>query len=162
MRPPPIENGSLTSRPEFQTFKSGGNVDADLALHAERLQGNGIVGAADQHIAAGADAKRGTALRAGVSSRQIARPEMGDRREDAPGQRGFLGDTDIQANLADGRDVAILGHALDTQYAAEIGDGADDEADRGAAAAFEHANLHTRHRRLRTSATKRNGKSRCG
>src|SRR5215467_11659441 len=95
-------NVSLTSRPEFQAFKSGGNVDANLALQAERLQGNGIVGAADQHIATGPDTKGGAALRTGISARQIARSEAGDRREDAPGQRGFLGDAEIEANLANG------------------------------------------------------------
>ena len=51
----------LTSRPEFQALKSGCDVDADLALQAERLQRDGIVGAADQRVAAGADAERGRA-----------------------------------------------------------------------------------------------------
>src|SRR5690242_1408486 len=47
------ERRALSSGPEFQALKSGSNVDADLTLQADRLQGNGIVGAADQHIATG-------------------------------------------------------------------------------------------------------------
>ena len=45
-------------------------------------------------------------------------------------------------DFADGGDVAILRHAVGAQHAAEIGHGADDEADAGAAAAFENADLH--------------------
>src|ERR1700681_2112090 len=37
-------NESLPSRPQFQAFQSGSNADADLALHAERLQRDRIVG----------------------------------------------------------------------------------------------------------------------
>src|ERR1700756_2328117 len=44
----------LPSRTEFQALEPGGDVDADLALQAERLQRDGIVGAADQRVAASA------------------------------------------------------------------------------------------------------------
>src|SRR4051794_880630 len=50
------------ARPQFQALEPRGNADADLALHAERLQCDRIIGAADQHVAADADAKRRTAL----------------------------------------------------------------------------------------------------
>src|SRR6478735_9690300 len=40
------ERPLLASRPEFQALESGGDVDADLALQAERLQRDRIVGAA--------------------------------------------------------------------------------------------------------------------
>src|ERR1700737_4426914 len=56
----PGDDGSacfLTSRPEFQAFQPGRDVDADLALQAERLQGDRIVGTADQHVAADTDAE---------------------------------------------------------------------------------------------------------
>ena len=59
-----------------------------------------------------------------------------------PRPRGFLGDAEIEADLLDGGDVTVFRHALDAQHAAEMGYRADDEADAGAAAAFEHADLH--------------------
>ena len=55
-------------------------------------------------------------------------------------------------DLTDGGDVAVLRHAVGAQHAAEIGHGADDEADAGAAAAFENADLHALHRLLRAGA----------
>src|SRR6516165_3385973 len=134
----------LPSRPKFQTLQTRGDVDADLALHAQGLQRDGIVGTANQHIAADADADRGASLRARVVAGEIAWPEAGDRRIDRPAERGLLGDTEIDANFADGGDIAVLRHALDTEHAAEIGHRAHDEADAGTAAAFEHADPHTR------------------
>src|SRR5262249_31971308 len=125
----------LTSRPEFQTLEPGGDVEADLTLQAQRLQRDRVVGAADQPIAAATDANRCAALRAGIIAGEITRPEPVDRRVDGPGQRGFLGDAEIEPNLADGRDVAVLRKALHPQHATKIGDGADDKADAGAAAA---------------------------
>src|ERR1700727_3540109 len=107
----------LPSRAKLEALQSGRDVEAALALHAQRLQRDRIVGTADQHIAADADADRRAALRAGVIARQIARPEPRDRRPDAPGQRGFLGDAEIDADLANGRDIAILRHAVDAQHA---------------------------------------------
>src|SRR5258705_12721452 len=56
----------LTPRPQFQAFQSGGNADANLALHAQGLQSDRIRGAADQHIAADTDAERRAALRADI------------------------------------------------------------------------------------------------
>src|SRR6516165_8143052 len=109
----------LPSRPKFQTLQTRGDVDADLALHAQGLQRDGIVGTANQHIAADADADRGASLRARVVAGEIAWPEAGDRRIDRPAERRLLG-------------------------AAEIGHRAHDEADAGTAAAFEHADPHTR------------------
>ena len=65
----------LPSRPQLQALQSGRDVQAHLALHAERLQRDRIVRAADQHVAADADADRGAALRAGVIAGEIAGPE---------------------------------------------------------------------------------------
>src|ERR1700733_6670098 len=132
---------SLTSGTQFQAFKSGGDVQADLALQAQRLQRDRIVGAADQHVAAGADTDRSAALRAGIVAGEITGSQTPYRRKPAPGQRGFLGNAEIDADFTNGRDVTILRHAVDAQHAAEIGDRADDEADAGPAAAFEHADL---------------------
>src|ERR1700733_4778482 len=120
---------SLTSGTQFQAFKSGGDVQANLALQAQRLQRDRIVGTADQHVAAGADADRGAALRAGIIAGEIAGSQAPDGGKHAPGKRRFLGDAEIDADLADGRDVAIFRHALDTQHATEIGYRTDDETD---------------------------------
>ncbi|MHC2402946.1 hypothetical protein ACVMGC_007490 [Bradyrhizobium barranii subsp. barranii] len=128
-----------TTRTEFQTLEAGGDVEADLALHAERLERDRIVGATDQCVATDTDADRGAALRAGIIAREITGAEPIDRREHAPGKRGLLGDADVEAHFADGRDVAILRQTVGTQDAAEIGHRSHDEADAGAAAAFEHA-----------------------
>ena len=62
------------ARAKFQALQPGRDVEADLALHAERLQRDRIVGAADQHVAADADANRRAALRAGVIAGEIAGP----------------------------------------------------------------------------------------
>src|SRR3954452_4431973 len=62
-----IVNGRiLTTGPEFQALEAGRDVEADLALQAERLERDRIVGAADQHVAADTDAERRAALRARV------------------------------------------------------------------------------------------------
>jgi hypothetical protein len=137
----------LPPRPQLQAFQSGGDAEADLALQAERLQRDRIVGAADQHIAAGADPDRRTALSAGISAGEIAGPEPRHRREHTPGQRRFLGDAEIEAHFPDGRDIAVL-ESLGAQHANEVGHRADDEADAGAAAAFEDADLDPLHRLL--------------
>src|SRR5882724_3157266 len=41
--------GELPARPQFQALKPGGDVEADLALNAERLQRDRIVGTANQN-----------------------------------------------------------------------------------------------------------------
>src|SRR6267154_5529422 len=82
-----------------------------------------------------------SALRAGIVAGEIAGPEPRHRRVDAPGQRRFLGDAEIETDLADGRDIAVLRHALDAQDATEIGHRADNETEACTAAALEHADL---------------------
>ena len=59
-------------------------------------------------VAADADAERRAALRAGIIAGEIAGPEPRHRRIHAPGQRRFLGDAEIETDLADGRDVAVF------------------------------------------------------
>ena len=78
------DDEELTSRTEFQAFQTGGDVDADLALHAERLKRDGIVGAADQNVAADADTERGAALGTGISAGEIARRQLRDGCENTP------------------------------------------------------------------------------
>jgi hypothetical protein len=75
----------LAARTQFKRGETCRNVEADLTLHAERLQCERIGGAADQNVAAKADADRGAALRACVVAGEIARSEPRHRRVDAPG-----------------------------------------------------------------------------
>src|ERR1700722_15002555 len=56
----------LASRPKFQAFQPGRYTEADLALHADRLQRDRIVRAAYQRIAPDPDANRRASLSAGV------------------------------------------------------------------------------------------------
>lgn len=53
-----------------------------------------------------------------------------------------MGDAEIDADLADGSDVAVFRPAVDMQDATEIGDGTDDEANACTAAAFEDTDLN--------------------
>src|SRR5581483_697151 len=131
----------LSSRTQFQAFQTGGDAQADLALQAERLKRDRVVGAADQHVAAGTDADSRAALRASIIAGEIARTEPLRRREHAPGQCGLLRDAEIDADLPDGGDIEVVGPAADAEHATEIGDGSHDEADARPAPAFQHADL---------------------
>jgi hypothetical protein len=142
----------LPPRPQFQPFDAQRKIDSDLALYTERLQRDRVRRAADQHVAAEADPERRAALCAGVVAGQIARSEPRYRRVDGPSQRRFLGDADVEPDLADGGDVAVIRRAIDAQHATKIGDRTNDEADARAAASFEHADLHARHWLLRSGA----------
>src|SRR5579863_3096206 len=137
-------NGALTSRTQFQAFEARRDAQADLSLQAERLKRDRIVGTADQDVAASPDANRRASLCAGIIAGEVAGPEISRRREYTPGERCFLCDAEIDADLADGSDVAVFRPAVDAEHAAEIGDRTHDEADARAAAAFEHADLNQR------------------
>src|SRR5579864_3862053 len=52
----------LPARTQFQAFQTGRDAQADLALQAERLKCDRVVGATDQDVAAGADADGRAAL----------------------------------------------------------------------------------------------------
>src|SRR5258705_1925261 len=114
-----VERDRLSSRPQFQAFQPGRDADADLALHAKRLQRDRIVRSADQRVAADADTERRAALRAGIVAGKVARSKPRHRRKHAPGQHRLLGDAEIESDLADGRDIAVFRHALGAQHAAE-------------------------------------------
>src|SRR5438067_13805941 len=79
----------------------GCDVETAVAFEADRLQRNRAVGAADQHIGAGADPNRSASARADVIPRQRSRCEAAARREDAPNQHAALGIADIDAEFVD-------------------------------------------------------------
>src|ERR1700683_1707623 len=134
----------LPPRPKLQAFQPGRDIESDLTLQAQRLQRDRIVRAAHQHIATNPDPERRAAICADIVAREIAEPELHDRRVDAPGQRRFLGEADTGPPLPRGPGIAVLRPALGSQHATEVGDRANDEADAGAASAFEDADLHAR------------------
>src|SRR5882724_7719875 len=90
--------------PQFQAFKARGDAETDLSLYAHRLQRDGIVRTADQHVATDTDAERGAGIGADVIAGEIALPEPRHRREHIPGERGLLGDTDIETHFLDDGD----------------------------------------------------------
>src|ERR1700759_3662649 len=94
-------SAALSSRPQLQAFQSGRDTEADLTLHADRLQRDRIVRAAEQHVTADPDAERRTAVRAGVVARKIARAKPRCRRIHRPSQRRLLGDAEVDTDLLD-------------------------------------------------------------
>src|SRR5438105_2816733 len=75
----------------------GCDVETAVAFEADRLQRNRAVGAADQHIGAGADPDRSASARADIIARQHSRREATARREDTPNQHAALRIADIDA-----------------------------------------------------------------
>lgn len=108
---------------------------ANLALHTQRLQRNGVVRTTNQHISADAEANGGAGVGAGIFAGEVALREPRHRCKHVPGERGFLCNTDVETHFLDNRDITIFRHPLDAQHASEIGDGSHDEADAGPAAA---------------------------
>src|SRR5690349_3463219 len=92
----------------LQGYRSdaGGDVEADAALDADRLQGDLLVRTADQHVRTQADAERGTRGHAAVISGESARADR-TWREDEPDDASFLGETDIHAVPVDRPRVAL-------------------------------------------------------
>src|SRR5438477_6600764 len=138
-----IPDSASASRAQLHRFKTGRNAEADLALDAQRLQRDRILRTADQPVRADADTRCRAALRASIAAGNVAGAKPADWSKDAPCQCRLLGDTEIDTDLLDARDIEIIGTAIGPQHAAQIGDRADDEADAGAAATFKHTDLNT-------------------
>ena len=92
---PPSGEEKLLSETQFQARNASGDVESRLPLHAERLQGHGIVRAADQRIRACAAAERSIGLPADIIAGEIAEADLRRRRENGPHQRGRFGEADI-------------------------------------------------------------------
>ena len=58
------------------TFLPGGHIELGLPLQGKRLQGDGAVGAADQHVRADAGANRRLCGRADIMARQRTKPAI--------------------------------------------------------------------------------------
>jgi len=125
---------------------AGRDVQPGLALHADRLQRVSIRGAADQEIAAAADADRCIGADATIGARKFTISEAVVRCIDGPGELGLRGDTEIEANPAHGGDIRFGPAAFALEYAFETGHRAYDEADILAALALQDAGANRRRR----------------
>src|SRR5580704_7591193 len=125
---------------------AGRNVQPGLALHAERLQRVGILRTADQEVAAASDPYRRVGADPAVVARELAAPNPAARCVHRPGKLGLLGEAEIDAKPADGRDVGLGRASVAFEHALEAGDGADDEADILAALALQDTGTNRRQR----------------
>ena len=133
-------------RLQLEIGDAGRDVQSGLALHADRLQRVGIRRAADQEIAAAADADRRIGADAAIIAGEFAAPDPAGRRIHRPGKLGLLGEAEIDAEAANGRDIGFGTAALALEHAFEAGDRADHEADILAALALQDAGANRRQR----------------
>src|SRR5471030_3168603 len=96
---------------------SGRDVQPGLALQADRLQCVGIGRAADQEVAAAPDANRGVGANAAIIAGEIAASNPARRRIHRPGKPGLLGEAEIDAVAANGRDVRLGTAAFALEHA---------------------------------------------
>src|SRR5260370_14254365 len=122
----------------------GCDVQSGLALHADGLQRIGIRRAADQKIAAAADADGSVGSDATVVAREIAASKPPRRCIHRPGKSGLIGEAEIHAVAADGCDVWFGTAAFALKSPLETGHRADDEADILAALALQDTGAHRR------------------
>src|SRR5262245_4497510 len=71
-------------RAQLQSGDAGGDVEALLRLHAERLEDDVLVGAADERVGADAETHGGLGADAAVGAVERARWQAGGRREHGP------------------------------------------------------------------------------
>src|ERR1700716_1211204 len=121
---PMVPNGSAAREPDLLQFEAGdagGDVQAGLALHADRLQGVGILRPAEQKVTAPPDADRCIGADAAITAGEFAASDPAGRRIHRPGKLGLLGDTDIQAEAAHGGGVRLGTAAFALENAFEAG-----------------------------------------
>src|ERR1019366_7974632 len=133
-------------RLQFDAGDSGRDVQPGLALHADRLQCVGIFRPTDQEVAAETHPDRCVGADAAVIAGEIAVSNPAGRRVHRPGQSCLLGDAEIDAEPADGRDVGFGAAAFALEHAFEAGHRADHEADILAALALQDARTNRRQR----------------
>ena len=90
---------------ERQTLDPGGEAKTRAALDFQRLQGNRVVGAADQQGAASAHASLDRGFGTDVIARERARPHMPGRRRDQPNDVAGAVDGQIGPDLGQRADV---------------------------------------------------------
>src|SRR5476649_1480023 len=86
---------------------TGSDIQALAAFDAERLQVDGLIETADQHIGAGADRDGGLGRGPDIVTRQRALAQVGGGREHAPHQDAAFGIADVDAELGDRADIML-------------------------------------------------------
>src|SRR5690242_17399356 len=133
---------SEADRLELDAGNAGGDIQAGLSLHADRLQCIGIARTADQEVAPATDADRRIGADPAITASKLAKTEPGRRRADRPGELRLRSDAEIEANAPDGRDIGFGAAARALEHTFQIGDRPDDKSDILPAAAFEDAGTH--------------------
>ena len=119
----PLNDIAIDQRPaaQFEARDAGGNAQAGLTLHADRLQRDRVVRAADQRIGADADADRGAGGRADIVAGEVAAAETAGRREHRPCHRDLLVDADVEADAPHGGVIGLARAAgRRTEHAAQV------------------------------------------
>ena len=138
---------SPTSGPvrlQLDVGDSGRDVQPGLALQADGLQRVSILRTANQEVAAAADFDRGIGADAAIVAGKLAASDPAHRRVDRPGESGLIGEAEVDAVAADGRDIGFRTAALALKHAFERGHRADDEADILSALALQDAGANRR------------------
>src|SRR5882762_4023380 len=135
-------------RLEVEIGDAGRDIQAGLALHAQRLQGIGILRTANQEVAATADTDGGVGADTAIAAREFAVPEPAVRRIHRPAEMGLRGDAEIEADAPDGRHISLGPAAFALKHALQARHRTDDETDILTAMAFEDSRLHRRRQRI--------------
>src|SRR6185312_7198587 len=123
-----IRNRRLRRGLQGDRADTGRHVQALVAFQRKRLQGDGLVEAADQGIGADADADRGAGGAAGIGARQSAWPNVRAGRKHAPDQNAAFGVADIDAELVDRADIMLTRMSAGTVGAMQVFRRAEDES----------------------------------
>src|SRR5579871_61351 len=110
------------NRLELDSGNAGGDIQAGLSLHADRLQRVGVARTADQEVTAAADADRRIGADPAVIASKLAIAEARRRRADRPGKLRLRGNTEIEANAPHGRNIGFGTAARALEHAFQIGD----------------------------------------
>src|SRR5581483_5190801 len=153
----PVAAVAEANRLELEPGDAGRDIQSGLALHADRLQRIGIARAADQEVAAAADADRRIGADTAIAAGELAIGEPRGRRTDGPGDARLRGDAEIEPETPHGGDIGLGPMARALEHAFEARHRANDKADILPAAAFENARLHRRHRLRAGERTRKRG-----
>lgn len=92
----PVTADWLSTR-QLKSRHRGNDIEAGLALQAQRLQSERIVESADQPVGAAADAHGRTGRGADITAVQCALPNTGGQREDGPTEDHVIAKPDLGA-----------------------------------------------------------------
>src|SRR6185437_7244275 len=105
---------------EADRADAGRDVQAAVAGHAERLQREGLIEAADERVRAQAYADRCASGGADIVAVKRAGADVGTRRDDFPDQDATLGITDIDTELGDRADIMLRMPVILAETAVQI------------------------------------------